>query len=114
MSIIDDYLKDVTPSQRKELERIRLIVKTAVPEAEETISYGIPTLTYNKKYLVYFAAFKDHMSIFPGATLTAELKDKLKGYIFGKGTIQFTEANPLPKEIIEQIVATRLEKLKKK
>lgn len=111
MSVIDDYLKTVTPSQRVELERIRKITLELVPNAEETIGYGIPTLKYNKKYLIYFAAFKNHMSVFPGSALTAELKEKLSGYTFGKGTIQFTEAKPLPESVIKEIIRSRLDKI---
>jgi uncharacterized protein YdhG (YjbR/CyaY superfamily) len=65
MSVIDNYLKEVQPSQRVELERIRRIVKGMVPDAEEVIGYGIPTLKYKGKNLIHFAAFKNHLSIFP-------------------------------------------------
>src|SRR5687768_7626930 len=106
MATIDEYLKHVTPPQKTEFERIRKIVKSLVPESEETITYGIPTFKYKGKYLIYFGAFKNHMSIFPGAPLS--LKQKLKGYKLLKGTIQFTEENPLPASIIRELVKNRL------
>ena len=62
---VDEYLNRIEPSQRKQFERVRKIVKKLVPEAEEVISYGIPTWKYRGKYLIYFAAFKNHMSIYP-------------------------------------------------
>ena len=109
MSVIDDYLKSATPSQRVELERVREIVKRAVPEAEETVSYGIPTMTYRGKYLIYFAAYKHHMSIFGGL---GAVEDKLEGFTLShKGTLQFTEDKPVPESVIKEIVLTRLAEL---
>lgn len=104
---VDAYLQDTEPAKRAELERIRSIVKKLVPEAQEVISYGIPTFKYKGAPLIYFAAFKDHLSVFPGAPL--EIKDKLKGYKLGKGTIQFTVDKPLPEAIIQELVASRLD-----
>lgn len=106
MSEVDEYLKKVDPAQRKELERIRKIVKKIAPDAEEVISYRVPTFKYNKKPLLYYAAFKNHMSLFPGAPL--RLKDKLEGYKLRKGTIQFTVEKPLPESLIKEIVHSRL------
>jgi uncharacterized protein YdhG (YjbR/CyaY superfamily) len=94
MSVIDEYLKKVKPSQRAELERVRGIVKQLVPEAEETISYGMPTFKVNNKVLIYFAAYKNHMSIFPR-------------------TIKFTEEKPLPESVIKEIVLNRLKTITK-
>lgn len=108
MSPIDKYLKDVTPSQKEALERVRKIIKQTVPEAEETISWTMPTFKYNKKNLIHFAAFKNHMSIFPGSALVKDVRDKLKDYTLSKGTIQFTEDHPLPESIIKEILAKRL------
>lgn len=114
MSQIDDYLATTaTPTQRRALERVRQIAKKFVSDAEETISYGMPTLKYNGKYLIYFAAFKDHMSVFPGSALTAKLQETLGGrFKLHKGTIQFTEDNPLPESVIKQIVTARLKAIK--
>lgn len=112
MSAIDDYLKDVTPPQREALERVRKIATKLIPEVEEVISYGIPTLKYKGKYVIYFAAFKNHMSVFPGAALTSKYKEM--GYKTGKGTIQFTEDKPLPEAIIKELVKTRLEMINKR
>lgn len=116
MPVIDDYLdKHATPPQRAELERIRQIAKRLVPDAEEVISYGIPTLKYKGKHLLYFAAFKNHMSVFPGSQLSEEIQNKLdlSKFKVAKGTIQFTEANPLPESIIKELVMNRLEIINK-
>ena len=108
MTPIDKYLNDLKPSQKAELERIRKIVKDMVPEAEETISYGVPTLKYKGTYLFYFAAFKNHMSVFPGGEIVGDLKKKLSNYKLAKGTVQFTEDNPIPETIIKEMVSYRL------
>lgn len=115
MTQIDDYLKHIKPPQRKELEHIRKLVKQLAPLADETISYGIPTYKYHGQALLHFAAFKGHMSVFPGAALTDAVKSKLgSAYKISKGTIQFTEKNPLPDDIIKKLVTDRLETIKKK
>lgn len=109
MSVIDEYLKNATPPQRKELNRIRRIAKEIVPEAEEVKSYGIPTLKYRGKYLIYFAAFKNHMSVF---AIINPVREKLKkDYKVSKGTVQFTEAKPLPEDILREMVELRRQEL---
>lgn len=105
--MIDDYLSNATPEQRRELNRVRKIAKDLVPEAEEVISYGIPTLKYKGKHLIYFAYFTHHMSIFPGSKLSDSLKTQLQDYTFGEGTIQFTGKKPIPASAIKEIVLTR-------
>jgi uncharacterized protein YdhG (YjbR/CyaY superfamily) len=101
---IDEYLSKVEPQHRAELERIRALVKQLVPGVEETMSYGMPTLKYKERSLVYFTASKNHMSFFPSSWAIEELKDKLKGYKTTKHAIQFTLKNPLPDVLIEELV----------
>lgn len=109
MSQIDTYLDEhASASQRPHLEHIRQLVLEMVPEATETIGYGIPTFKYKGKNLIHFAAFKHHMSIFPTASPIAELKDQLAAFTVAKGTIQFTEDNLIPDELIKQLVELRL------
>ncbi len=111
---IEEYLKNVTLAQKAEFARIRKIVKRTVPEVEETISYGIPTFKYKGKYLLYFGAFKNHMSLFPGSYLIDSMKDKLKGFKVAKGTIQFTEDKTVPESIIKEIIQKRQAEISKK
>lgn len=101
---IDEYLGNVEPHQRAELERIRAVVKQLVPTVEETMSYGMPTLKYKKRALVYFTAAKNHMSFFPSSWAIEELKDKLEGYKTTTHAIQFTVENPLPDTLIKELV----------
>lgn len=108
MSVIDDYLKNVAEPQKGELERVRNIVSKTVPEAEEAISYGMPGFKYKGKYLITFAAFKDHLSVFPGSNPTEAVSKKLADFKQSKGTIQFTIENPLPESIIVELVKIRV------
>lgn len=114
MSVIDDYFKNVAAPERAELQRVRDIVKLTAPEAEEVITYGMPGFKYKKKYLVAFAAFKDHLSIFPGSTPIGELSEKLKDFKQSKGTIQFTLNHSLPDELIQQLVKLRIKEIETK
>jgi uncharacterized protein YdhG (YjbR/CyaY superfamily) len=113
MSIIDEYLSKVDASQRVALERVRSIVKQAVPDAEEAIAYGMPTFKYKKKNLFHFAAFKDHMSLFPTSEPVEVFRDQLKGFKVSKGTIQFTEGHPVPEATIKALVAHRMQSIDK-
>lgn len=89
MSVIDDYLAGRPDGQRRALGRVRDVAKAVLPEAEEVIAYGMPTLRHQGKYLIHFAGFAHHMSLFPG-------------------TIRFTEDEPVEDSVVEGIVRTRL------
>jgi uncharacterized protein YdhG (YjbR/CyaY superfamily) len=108
MSVVDDYLESTDSPQKEALQRVCQIIRETAPTAEEVITYGMPGFKYQKKYLVAFSGFKDHMSIFPGAEVVDVLKDKLDGYQLSKGTIQFTIEKPLSKEIIKELVQLRM------
>lgn len=112
MNPIDDYLKHVSPTQKTVLTHIRELAKSLVPEPEEKISYGVPTIAYRGKYVIYFAAYKNHMSVYPvSESLAEELGEALTKFRTSKGTLQFTEANPIPDAIIKKMVVHRLEEL---
>jgi uncharacterized protein YdhG (YjbR/CyaY superfamily) len=104
MTVVDDYLKKADPVQRDALEHVRSVIKQIAPDAEEVITYGMPGFKYNGKYLISFAGFKDHMSVFPGADPVATLADKLKPFKTSKGTVQFTLEKPLPDDLLIEIV----------
>lgn len=107
MSVIDDYLTHLEQPQKEALERIRSIVKDMLPDAEEVISYEMPAFKYKGQPVVYFAAFKDHLSLFPTSGPTDVLKDQLKDFVLSKGTIQFTVEHQLPESVIRDIIALR-------
>jgi uncharacterized protein YdhG (YjbR/CyaY superfamily) len=105
MGVIDDYLEGLGDSQRAELERIRRIVLDRAPDAEEGRGYGMPAFRYKRKPLLGFAALKDHLSLFPFSPhVVAAVKGRLAGYDLSKGTIRFTEAKPIPEDVIWEIL----------
>lgn len=104
---VDEYLKAQPAGFRAALEKLRLQIKAAAPKAEESISYGMPAYKY-KGALVYFGAFKNHCSFFPGSSSILANKEGLKGFTITKGTIQFTPENPIPAALIKSIVKERV------
>ena len=83
------------------------------PEATETISYRIPAFKY-KGIVIWFAAFSDHCSLFPTASIIETFKNELKGYATSKGTIHFPVDQPLPAALVKKIVKARVAQNEKK
>lgn len=102
---IDDYLARCPPKQRKALQALRKTIRAAAPDAEEVISYHIPGFKQDG-YLVGFAAFTDHCSLFPGTSML--LFPETKPYRAGRGTLQFTPEKPIPAALVKKIVKRRL------
>ena len=93
---------------------MRAAIRSAVPaDASETISYGIPAFKY-KTILVWYAAFSEHCSLFPTASVIAEFRKELKGFSTSKGTIHFPTDKPLPTALIKRIVKTRVRQMEDK
>jgi uncharacterized protein YdhG (YjbR/CyaY superfamily) len=109
MTVIDEFMKDIASPQRQMLNHIRAVIKQLVSEGEDTISYGIPVIKYKGTYVIGFATYKHHLSIFPGAQPIELLKDELAGYVTSKGTIQFTIDKPIPDELLQKIVTLCLD-----
>jgi len=105
---IDEYLETLPEKERIVLYKLRKVIKSVAPKAEELISYGMPAFRYYGM-LVYFAAFKNHCSFFPGSSSIIKLYDELKSFKTSKGTIQFTTDKPLPVTIVKKIVKARME-----
>jgi uncharacterized protein YdhG (YjbR/CyaY superfamily) len=105
---VDDYLAGVPEPAHSTLQRVRAAIRSVLPaEATEVISYGIPAFTY-KGPLVWFAAFSNHCSLFPGASVIKEFEGELKAYKISKGTIQFPVDKPLPAALVKKMVKMRL------
>lgn len=105
---IDEYLKELPGPVRTTLENLRRTIQSAAPKAEEVISYGMPAFKHHGM-LVYFAAFKNHYSFFPGSASMAGLDKELEPWRTSKGTLQFTTDKPLPSALIRKIVKARVE-----
>jgi len=108
MSVIDEYLQAIDEPNRSELQRVRHAIHNAAPDATEVITYAMPGFKYKGKYLISFAAFKNHFSLFPGGGAIDALQDVLHEFKTSKGTIQFTIDKPLSDEIIAAIVKQRI------
>ncbi len=105
---VDEYLDKLPADVRNVLEKLRATIRSTAPKAEEAISYGMPGYKY-KGPLVYFAAFNNHCSFFPGSSQIIKLYDELKSFKTAKGTIQFTTDKPLPAAIVKKIVKARMQ-----
>ena len=104
---VDEYIASFPADIQKKLTRIRKTIKSLVPIAEEKISYCMPAFFLNG-VLVYYAAFKNHIGFFPKASGIAAFKKKLTGYTVGKGGVQFPLDEPIPIELIKEIVEFRI------
>ncbi len=107
---VEEYLAACPEDSRVALENLRAIVKAIAPDATDTISYQMPAIRHRGRLLLYYAAFKDHCSLFPmSGQIIAAHKAELQGYSLSKGTIRFRPDNPLPAALVEKIVRARLE-----
>jgi uncharacterized protein YdhG (YjbR/CyaY superfamily) len=111
---LDEYLAIVPESARATLLQLRgTILAVLPPEATETISYRMPAFKY-RGVLVWYAAFAEHCSLFPGASVIAAFKNDLKSFSTSKGTIQFPLDKPLPITLIKKLVKARVAQLESK
>ena len=107
-SSIDEYIAAFPAETQKILEQIRHTIAQSAPDAEETISYAIPTFKMNGSNLVHFAAFKNHIGFYPTPSGTKAFKKELSAYKSGKGSVQFPLDKPMPLKLITRIVAFRI------
>ena len=110
----DEYIAKIPEPARSTLNKMRAVIRSVVPrEATEVISYGMPAFKHNG-IMVWFAAFSDHCSLFPTASIIAKFKSQLKGFSTSKGTIHFPLDKPLPIPLIKRIVKARVTQLQKR
>jgi uncharacterized protein YdhG (YjbR/CyaY superfamily) len=107
VTTIDDYIAGHPPAIRKRLSAMRRTIRKHAPGAEERISYRIPTF-YLGGNLVHFAAFERHVGFYPGAAGIAAFRQALAGYSSAKGSVQFPHDEPLPLELVAEIVKFRV------
>jgi uncharacterized protein YdhG (YjbR/CyaY superfamily) len=109
---IDEYISGFTGETRASLTALRQAIHEAAPEAEEGWSYQMPTFKLRKKNLVHFAAWKGHIGLYPGPAALEFFKPELSGYKGSKGAVQFPIDQPLPLELIRQIVIWQAQQMK--
>ncbi len=106
---VDDYMAALSEPARTVMEGLRATIRAVAPDAVELISYQMPAFKTHGQFLVSYAAFKKHFSLFPASeTVVTELGDDLAPYLAGKGTIRFTMENPLSADVVTRIVKVRL------
>jgi uncharacterized protein YdhG (YjbR/CyaY superfamily) len=105
---IDEYIDTFPEDVQPILKQVRRTIKAAAPQAGEKISYGIPTFTLNGKYLIYFAGWKHHISIYPIPVGDDAFNQEVAPYIAGKGTLKFTIDKPVPLKLITKIVKLKV------
>ena len=111
---VDEYLAGVPEPARSALNKIRAAIRSAVPpEATETISYRMPAFKH-KGVLVWFAAFSNHCSLFPTASIIEAFKNELKGFSTSKGTIHIPTDKPVPAALIKKLVKARVAQIESK
>lgn len=104
MTIIETYIVEQTPEQQERLRALYLLIKEILPQAEEKISYAMPTF-WQGRNIIHFAAFKKHLGLYPGPKVIETFADQLRsaGYTFSKGAIQFPFDREFPLELIREI-----------
>ena len=110
---IDEYIMTFPKDVREILQGLWKAIKKAAPDAEETISYGIPTFVLQGN-LVHFAAYKKHIGFYPTPSGIREFKKELSRYRTARGTVQFPIDKPLPLDLVKRIVKFRAAENKKR
>lgn len=108
MKEVDIYINQFPESVQEILRTIRSLVKDNAPEAEEMMAYGMPAYKMNKKPLVYFAAYKNHIGLYATPSGHSEFQEELSGYKQGKGSVQFPLDQPMPYKLIERMILFRV------
>jgi len=104
---VDEYIAAFPPEVRRILQRVRRVVRSAAPDAREVISYRMPALKQNG-VLVYFAAFKNHIGLYPPVRGDADIAKAVAPYAGEKGNLRFSFDEPIPYDLIERVTALRL------
>lgn len=101
---VNEYIATFPEETQRLLEQVRVIIRTAAPEAREKISYQIGAFELNGKNLIHFAGWKNHISIYPIPRGNAAFNKAIAPHVDGKGTLKFPLDKPLPLKLIEKVV----------
>ena len=111
---VDEYIENFDPKVQVILNKIRSIVFEIEPSCSESMSYGMPAYKYNKKPLIYFAAFNHHIGLYATPSAHEAFKAALSNYKQGKGSVQFPLDKPIPYELISAIISFKRDEINKK
>ena len=106
---VDEYLAALPADRRGPMAQLRATIRAAAPDATEVITYKMPGFKRNGRFLVSYDAFKQHYSLFPSSDpIIDALGDRVRPYVAGKGTLRFPADQPLPLDLITEIVKIRV------
>lgn len=108
---VTDYINGYSGIVRDKLMEMRTCIHNLVPEAEELMNYGIPTLKLKGKNLVHFAGYNSHIGFYPGSGAIAEFENRLMDYKTSKGTVQLPIDKPLPLELVKDMTLYRQQQI---
>ena len=108
---IDSYIETFPRETQKLLQELRILIQKTAPEAIETISYAMPAFKM-KKMLVYFAGYKNHIGLYPGAATILHFQNEIQQFKNAKGSVQFPLDKPLPIDLIKKMVEFKLKETK--
>jgi uncharacterized protein YdhG (YjbR/CyaY superfamily) len=111
---IDEYIAQFAEDEQQVLKQLRQTIRDAAPDIEEKIAYGMPTFRQHGMNVIYFSVAKKHYGVYPGGMVPADLTEALSPYHASKGTLQFPKGQPIPYDLITQLVQVRLEQARDK
>ena len=112
MDAVDKYISTFDQRTQTILNKLRKLIKTKAPQAEEKMAYGMPAYKTEGRPLVYFAAYKNHIGFYATPTGHKQFEKQLSKYKQGKGSVQFPLDEPMPYDLIEKIVRFRVKENK--
>ncbi len=110
---VDEYIAKAPKEVRGKLKELRAIIKSAAPESEERISYGMPYYAY-KGRVAYFQEWKEHIGLYLPTPIIEEHKSELKNYVTAKATVRFSLNKKLPVALIKKLIRARVKKNEEK
>jgi uncharacterized protein YdhG (YjbR/CyaY superfamily) len=111
---VDGYINSFNGDLKKKLTEIRSVIISNYPDLIESISYGIPAYKLNKKPIIYFAGFKNHIGLYATPTAHEHFSQKLEKYKQGKGSVQIPLSDQIPFELISEMIAFNIQSTKSK
>ena len=108
---VDEYIVEFPEEVQEKMKLMRSLIQQVAPEATESIAYHMPASTLNKKPMVYFGGFANHIGFYATPVTHEHFKDQLSGYKNGKGSVQFPHSEPLPEQLIKEMIQFKKEQI---